>query len=152
NRHLTKDLLSVMSRQVDHLVRLVDDLLDASRIIKEKVQLRPEIVRLEAVIERARETFDPMIATSGHQLLVEYPPEPIWVCCDVTRMAQVFGNLLNNAVKYSEPGTPILLSTVRRGNEVVVSVRDTGAGIEPSHLPRIFDLFYQSDSSLERSS
>jgi signal transduction histidine kinase len=146
-----KDLVGVMSRQVDHLVRLVDDLLDASRIIQEKVQFRPETVRLMTVIERARETFDPAITSSKHQLLVEHSEEPLWVHCDVTRMAQVFGNLLNNAAKYSEPGSLIVVSTERCGNNAIVRVRDKGAGIDPAHLPRIFDLFYQSDNSLERS-
>src|SRR5262249_20478114 len=145
------ELVDVMARQVDHLVHLVDDLLDTSRIIQGKIQLRLETVPLDAAIDRACEILQPVLAASGHRLEIRRAAEPLWLRCDVTRLAQVFGNLLHNAVKYSDPGTPIRLSTEQYDGAAVVRVRDWGAGIEASQLPRIFDLFYQSDKSLERS-
>ena len=145
------ELIETMSRQVDHLVHLVDDLLDTSRTIQGKIQLRLETVPLDAVIDRACEILNPVLTSSQHRLEIRRCADPLWVRCDVTRLAQVFENLLNNAVKYSEPGTRILLSTERKDASAIVRVRDWGAGIEAAHLQHIFDLFYQSDKSLERS-
>jgi signal transduction histidine kinase len=145
------ELIDRMSRQVDHLVHLVDDLLDTSRIIQGKIKLRIETVRLDAVIDHACEILQPVLGSFGRRLEVRRDPEPLWVRGDVTRLTQVFENLLHNAVKYSEPETPIRLSTEHNNGAAIVRIRDWGAGIEASHLPHIFDLFYQSDKSLERS-
>ena len=129
----------------------VDDLLDVSRISRGKLELRKERVELAAVLNNAVETSRPLIESSGHELTVSVPPEPIFVDADVTRLAQVFANLLNNAAKYSERGGHIWLTAERQGSDVVVSVKDTGVGIPPDMLPKIFEMFTQVDRSLERS-
>jgi signal transduction histidine kinase/CheY-like chemotaxis protein len=141
----------VMERQVRQMVRLVDDLMDVSRITRGKIELRPERIELAAVIESAVETARPLIAASGHELTVTLPPEPVFLDADASRLAQVFSNLLNNAAKYTEPAGHIRLTAERRESEVVVEVRDTGIGISRDMLPRIFDIFTQGDRSLERA-
>jgi PAS domain S-box-containing protein len=141
----------MMERQLGQLVRLVDDLLDVSRISRGKLELRKERVELAAVVSHAVETSRPVIDSGGHQLTVSLPPEPVWLDADVTRLGQVFANLLNNAAKYSERGGSIRLAVERQGGEAVVTVEDGGIGIPPHMLPRIFDLFTQVDRSLERS-
>jgi PAS domain S-box-containing protein len=141
----------MMERQVEHLVRLVDDLLDVSRIMRGRVELRQEAVELSAAVARAVETSQPVIDTEGHRLAVSVAPEPLWVHGDLVRLAQVVSNLLNNAAKYTERGGRIWLTAGREGAEAVVRVRDTGIGIARDVLPRVFDLFVQSDQSLDRS-
>jgi len=141
----------MMERQLGQLVRLVDDLLDVSRISRGKLELRKERVELAAVVNNAVETSRPLIDSGGHQLTVSLPPEPVWVDADVTRLGQVFANLLNNAAKYSDRGGRIGLTVERQGGEAVVTVKDVGVGIPPHMLPHIFDLFTQVDRSLERS-
>ena len=141
----------MMERQLAHLVRLVDDLLDVSRISQGKVELRREPVSLAAVIANAVETSRPSIEAGGHQLDVRVPREPVHVEGDETRLAQVFANLLNNAAKYSEQGKRIELDAALEGPEVVVRVRDAGVGIPAEMLSRIFELFTQVDRSLERA-
>ena len=142
---------AMMERQVDQLVRLVDDLLDVSRISRGKIELRRERVLLVDVLASAVETSRPLIEQMGHELSITPPPQPVVVDGDLTRLAQVFLNLLNNAAKYSERGGHIWLTTELRGTDVVVSVRDTGIGIAAEQLPRIFELFSQVDQSLEKS-
>jgi CheY-like chemotaxis protein/two-component sensor histidine kinase len=132
-------------------VRLIDDLLDLSRISRGKVELRKERTDLAAVVQNALETSRPVIEQRGHELAVRLPPEPVFVEADVTRLSQVFANLLNNAAKYTEPGGRIALTVERRGKEVAVSVRDNGVGIPAHMLHQIFDMFTQVDRSLERS-
>ena len=141
----------VMERQLGHLVRLVDDLLDISRVTQGKVQLRKERVELAAVVQNAVELSRPVMEAQSHELTVTLSPEPVHLEADPTRLAQVFTNLLDNAAKYSEKGGRIWLSAERQGAEVVVSVRDTGIGIASEHLPRIFEMFSQVTPALERS-
>jgi two-component system CheB/CheR fusion protein len=141
----------VVLRQAQQLSRLVDDLLDVSRITRGKVQLRLQSVELPAVIQRAVETSRPHIDAKGHHLTVTLPAEMIRLHADSARLAQVFANLLNNAAKYMEPGGQIWLSAQREGNQVAVHVRDTGVGITQDMLPKIFDVFTQADRALDRS-
>ncbi|MGH8496206.1 MAG: PAS domain S-box protein [Gammaproteobacteria bacterium] len=141
----------VIDRQVEHLARLIDDLLDVSRITHDNLELRRERVALAEVVQGAVEMSRPLIEQRGHQLTVELPPEPVYVHADLIRMAQVFMNLLSNAAKYMERGGHIRLTAEREGDEIVIRVQDTGVGIAPEALSRVFDLFYQADSSLERS-
>jgi signal transduction histidine kinase/CheY-like chemotaxis protein len=141
----------VIARQVDHLTRLIDDLLDISRITRNKLELRKQRVELTDVINGAVETSRPHIEQCGHKLTVTLPPEPIYLNGDVVRLAQVFLNLLNNAAKYTERGGQITLTAERQGSEAVVSVKDTGVGIAADNLPRLFQIFFQADRSLEKS-
>ena len=140
-----------MERQLAQLVRLVDDLLDVSRITRGKLDLRKEQVPLSAVVGIAVETSRPLIDHMGHELTLTLPEQPIIVDADPTRLAQVFSNLLNNSAKYTDRGGHIWLTVERLGSDVVVSVKDTGIGIAADHLPRLFEMFSQVDHSLERS-
>jgi PAS domain S-box-containing protein len=142
---------SMMDRQVQQMVRLVDDLLDISRISRNKLELRKEWVELAAVVRSAVETSRPLIEAAGHELKLSLPPEPVLLDADPVRLAQAFSNLLNNAAKYSERGGHIWLTVEHRGNEIVVRVRDTGIGIPADKLPHIFEMFVQVDRSLEKS-
>ncbi len=134
-----------MERQVEHLVRLVDDLLDVSRIMRGKIELRREPVELAAAVARAVETSQPAVDAEGHELTVSLPAEPLWVDGDLVRLAQVVGNLLHNAAKYTERGGKIWLTGAREDGRAVLRVRDTGIGIAPEMLPRIFEMFVQAD-------
>ena len=141
----------VIDRQVRQLSRLVDDLLDVSRITRGKVELRKETVELSQVIQSAVEASRPLIEKWGHHLTVTLPPEPIPLEADPTRLAQVILNLLNNAAKYTDRAGRIELTAERENGDVLVKVRDNGIGIPPEMLPRVFDLFAQVDPSMERS-
>jgi CheY-like chemotaxis protein len=132
-----------MDRQVGHMVRLVDDLLEVSRITRGKIELRKEPIELRTAIEVAIETSRPLIDAARHRLAVELPQEPLNLEADPTRLAQVFANLLNNAAKYTEDGGDLHLRVERQGGEAVISVRDTGVGIAPAHLASVFDTFVQ---------
>jgi PAS domain S-box-containing protein len=147
----TEQSRAMMERQVDQMVRLVDDLMDVSRISRGKIELRRERMPLVDVLASAVETSRPLIEQMEHELTITPPNEPVVVDADLTRLAQVFLNLLNNAAKYSDRGGRIWLKTERQGSDVVVSVRDTGIGIPAEQLPRIFEMFSQVDHSLERS-
>ena len=140
----------IIDRQMGHLTRLVDDLLDVSRISRDRLELRTERVELAKVVQAAIETSRPGIVERGHQLTVTHLPESVTVDADPTRLAQVFGNLLNNAAKFSEPNGRIAMSVERENGDVLVRVRDHGIGIAPAMLPKIFDLFSQLQPSLER--
>jgi PAS domain S-box-containing protein len=142
---------SMMERQLGHMVRLIDDLLDTARLSQNKMELRRSRVLLTDVVSSALETARPAIEAAGHELLLSLPPEPVHLDADLTRLAQVFSNLLSNSAKYTERGGRIWLAAERRGGEAVVSVRDTGIGIPADALPRIFDMFAQVDRSAERS-
>jgi CheY-like chemotaxis protein len=133
------------------MVRLIDDLLDVSRITRGKLQLRKERVELASVVRSAVEGSRPLVETSGHQLTITLPPEPVSLDADPTRLAQVLGNLLTNAAKYTDRGGHICLRAERCGGEVAVSVRDSGIGIAAEHLPRVFEMFAQAAPALERS-
>jgi PAS domain S-box-containing protein len=144
----TRDM---MERQLGHMVRLIDDLLDVSRINRNKMELRRSRVLLADALSSAVETARPLIEEAGHDLSVALPPEPVYLDADLTRLAQVFGNLLTNSAKYTERGGRIWLAAERRGGDVVVSVRDTGIGIPAGSLPHIFDMFSQVGRDIERS-
>ncbi len=141
----------MMERQVEHLVRLVDDLLDVSRITTGKLRLRRERVGLAAAVEHALDVCGAAVRDRGHELVVDLPAEPVYLDADVTRLAQAVCNLLTNAAKYTEPGGRIRLAAGREGDEAVIRVADTGVGIPPDMLPRVFEMFVQIDHSLERS-
>lgn len=137
----------MIERQVAHLVRLVDDLLEVSRITRGKVELRLEPVEIASVIRSAVEASRPLIDASDHQLAISLPGEPMMVMGDPMRLSQVFANLLNNASKYMNHGGQIWLSVRRMEDEVQISVRDTGVGIEPGMLEHVFKMFTQVDRS-----
>ncbi len=141
----------MMERQMRHMVRLVDDLLDVSRITRGKMELRRQRVDLAAVIRTAVETSRPLIEAASHELIVDLPPQTIYVDGDPVRLAQVFSNLLNNAAKYTDNGGKIWLTVERHGSDAVVSVRDTGLGIPREMLARVFELFTQVDRTLEKA-
>jgi PAS domain S-box-containing protein len=141
----------MMDRQLTHMVRLIDDLLDVSRIGRNKMELRVARILLADAISSAVETARPAIEAAGHVLLVDLPPDPIFLDADLTRLAQVFSNLLTNSAKYTEEGGRITLVARPDGEDVVVSVTDTGIGIPVESLPQIFDMFSQVDRSIERS-
>jgi signal transduction histidine kinase len=145
------ELQEVMERQMRHLVRLVDDLLDVSRITRDRLELRPEPVELGKVVAAARETVQPLIDAAGQSLLVDTPPEPILLFADPHRLAQVFANLLSNASKFSDPGSAITMRVSRVGDSIEVAVRDQGIGIPPHKQREIFEMFIQGDASLERA-
>ena len=138
----------IMERQVEHMVRLVDDLLEVSRITRGKIEIRKEPVELATVVRAALETSRPLIESARHQLAISIQPEPITLSADAVRLAQVVSNLLNNAAKYTEPGGQIWLAARREAGEAVVSVRDTGLGISAEMLPKVFDMFAQVNRTL----
>jgi PAS domain S-box-containing protein len=141
----------MIGRQIEQLVRLVDDLLDVSRITSGKLQLRKMPTALADIMRIAIETSQPLIEADQHELDVDLPREAILIDGDQARLAQVFSNLLNNAAKYSPPGSHIRLAAQRRGNQIEVSVRDDGVGIAPEVLPHVFNMFAQAERSLHRS-
>jgi PAS domain S-box-containing protein len=143
---------AMMDRQLSHMVRLIDDLLDVSRIGCNKIELRRSRVLLADVVSSAVEIARPAIEAAGHELTVALPPEPIHLDADLTRLAQVFGNLLNNSAKFTDRRGQIWLTATRDGEQAQVTVRDTGIGIPAAALPQIFDLFNQVNQSIERSS
>jgi signal transduction histidine kinase/ActR/RegA family two-component response regulator len=151
DREAVRSSREIMDRQLTHMVRLIDDLLDVSRISQNKMELRRSRVLLADVVGSAVEAARPFIEAAGHELTVSLPPEPVFLDADLTRLAQVFSNLLTNSAKYTERGGRIWLSAERRDGEAVVSVRDTGIGIPADDLPHIFDMFSQVDRSIERS-
>lgn len=141
----------MLERQVQQMVRLIDDLLDLSRISRNRIDLRKEDVVLSEVIDRAVETCRPIIDEAEHALSVELPDEPIHLHADKVRLAQIFMNLLNNSAKYTERGGKIELSAHVEGSEVVVAVKDNGIGIPAGMLAHVFDMFTQIDPSLDRA-
>jgi signal transduction histidine kinase/DNA-binding response OmpR family regulator len=141
----------VIARQVEQMVRLVDDLLDISRISGGKIHLRKEPVDVALAVARAVETSQPLITARKQELQVSLPPEPIVVDADLVRLAQVLSNLLNNAAKYTGEGGNISLMIIREDNDAVFRVRDNGIGISPEMLSQVFDLFAQASRSLDRS-
>ena len=141
----------IIERQVQHLTRLVDDLLDISRITRNKLVLQKSRIELAEVIGGAVDSSRPLIEQYGHKLTVSLPSRPTSVEGDAVRLSQVFQNLLNNAAKYTERGGRIWLTAERQDDGVVVRVKDTGVGVPPDTLPRLFEMFYQVDRSLERA-
>ncbi len=141
----------IMERQVNHMVRLVDDLMDVSRITRGKIELRKEPVELSTIIAAAVETSRPLIDSARHQLTVSVPSEQLCLDVDAVRMAQVFANLLNNAAKYTDAGGHIRIEGRREGGSAIVTVSDDGVGIPAHALPRVFDMFSQVDARDARS-
>ncbi|RKH28374.1 ATP-binding protein, partial [Corallococcus sicarius] len=142
---------TLIERQVTHLVRMVDDLLDVSRVTRGKVTLKRERTSLTDVVAKAIEQTSPLLEQRQHTLEVDLPDHGTALDGDPTRLAQVFANLLTNAARYTEPGGFIAVTGAREGKELVVSVRDTGVGIAPEMLPRVFELFVQEHQALDRS-
>jgi CheY-like chemotaxis protein len=144
-------LNEIMERQLGHLVRLVDDLLDVSRITRGKIELRSERLDVAKVVESAQETSRPLIEAGYHQLSVLLPDHPVFVIGDLTRLAQVVSNLLNNAAKYTPPNGQIGLSVEPCNGEVLIRVRDNGLGIPPAMLPRVFNMFTQVERTRDHA-
>jgi PAS domain S-box-containing protein len=141
----------VIEDQIKHMTRMVDDLLDVSRITRGKVDLQKETISLAEVVELAVEASRPLIDNYDHQLTIALPPEPVLVEVDPARLAQVLSNLLNNAAKYTDEGGQISLIAETHGKDVNICVRDNGMGIAADLLPKVFDLFTQADRTLSRS-
>jgi signal transduction histidine kinase len=137
-------MVEMVGRQVRQIVRLVDDLMDFSRITQGKLELRREALPLAEVLSMAVETSMPAIEAGRHELAVSLPEETLMLDADKVRLTQVFGNMLNNAAKYTDRGGRIWVGAWREGGEVVVSVRDTGIGIAPEQLPQVFEMFAQA--------
>jgi signal transduction histidine kinase len=142
--------LHILSRQIENMTRMIDDLLDVSRITEGKIELRKQPVSLAAVIHAATSLVRSECAAKNQELTVSLTEEPVFLLADSTRLEQVFGNLLANASKYGGDGCRISVSAERSGSDVIVRVTDNGTGIEPELLPRIFDLFVQASRTLDR--
>ena len=142
---------AIMERQLQQLVRLTDDLLDVSRITRNRIELRRQRIDIRAVLQSAIETTQPLIDAAAHVLTLDAPSAPIWVHGDFTRLAQAFANLLNNAVKYTPRGGRIDVRATTTATRTTIVVRDTGVGMSPLVLPRIFDMFMRSDDSTVRA-
>jgi PAS domain S-box-containing protein len=138
-------------RQVQHMARLLDDLLDVSRISQGRIDLRPEPVDVARIVAQSVEAMRPLLEERQHELTVTLPPQPLRIMADPTRLEQVLTNLLNNANKYTDPRGCLGISVVREGKDVVLRVWDTGIGIPVDMLPKIFDLFVQAERRLDRS-
>lgn len=141
----------IIDRQVQQMVRLVDDLLDVSRISRGKVQLRIEKTDLNSIVARAVESVRPLIDARKHELTLAMAMPTVWLNGDSARLVQILSNLLNNAAKYTDSGGRLWLTAERSGDDAVLRVRDSGIGIRSDLLPKIFDLFVQSDRDLDRS-
>jgi len=148
---LLKQARETMERQMAHMVRLIDDLLDVSRISRNKLDLKKERLTLSSVIHHAVEACQPYLDRDKHEFVLNLPPDPIHLQGDPTRLAQVIGNLLTNACKYSETGGKICLTVERQIGEVKIVIQDKGIGIPTEMLDNVFNMFTQIDKSLERS-
>lgn len=144
-------IMSTMERQITHLVRLVDDLLEVSRITRGVIEVRHDPLDLVTVVREAVETSRPVLDAGKHQVSIDLPPTPIPVSGDPVRLTQVFANLLTNAAKYTNAGGRIELTATQDQRRAIVSIRDNGIGIPASHLPLVFDMFMQVDRSNRRA-
>jgi PAS domain S-box-containing protein len=151
DRAAVEQARTMMERQLEHFIRLVDALLDLSRMSRGKIELHKERIELATVVNSAVEMCDPLIKQSDHTLTITLPEEPLYLDADKTRLAQVVCNLLTNAAKYSERGSRIWLTAERQGSDAVLSVKDTGIGIPPDMLPKVFEMFTQVNRSLEKT-
>ena len=151
DRDVVDSASQMLDRQVGQMTRLVDDLLDMSRITQGKIELRREHVELAPIVNQAVEAVRPFFHGMDQEIIVSLPPEPVYLNADAARLAQVIGNLLSNASKFTDPGGKVWLSVYQSDGEAVLSVKDTGIGIASQNIPRLFDLFTQVDTSLERS-
>jgi two-component system CheB/CheR fusion protein len=148
---MANEMLAVAHRQLQHLVRLVDDLMEVSRITRDAIELRKELLPLQTAVQSAVEISQPLIAERRHRLEVDLQPDRLIVNGDRTRLAQIVANLLNNAAKYTPEGGRIRLQLTREGDNAVVRVSDNGAGIPPDMLTRVFEMFTRLDRALERT-
>jgi signal transduction histidine kinase/ActR/RegA family two-component response regulator len=142
---------AIIERQVRHLVRLVDDLLDVSRITRGKIELKRGAVEISQIVCQGIETASPLLEERSHVLSISVPRRGLLVDADDARMAQVVANLLTNAAKYTDPGGEISVAATREGGSIAIRVKDSGAGIAPEILPRVFDMFVQGKQSLDRT-
>jgi PAS domain S-box-containing protein len=141
----------IMERQLGHMTRLIEDLLDVSRITRNRLRLQKEPMELASAVQTALEATRPLMEELGHEVSVTLPSAKVYLDADPVRLAQVFTNLLNNAAKFTPRGGRIWLTAQNQGDEVIVSVRDTGIGVPPEHLPHLFDMFSQAIPALDRS-
>lgn len=141
----------IMERQLAQMVRLVDDLMDVSRISRGKINLQKEKIVLADVINSALETASSLIEDNSHTISVSLPEEDVWLEGDFTRLAQIFSNILTNSIKYTDPGGKIHVSATRSNNDIVVEITDNGIGIAADQIPHIFDIFAQVDSAIDRA-
>ena len=141
----------MLERQVGQMARLVDDLLDMSRITRGRIELRPERVELAPIVHQAAEAARPLYRSLNHELVVTVPPKPLYLNADPTRLTQVIGNLLSNAAKFTDKGGHIVMTVEEQDGHAILKVRDDGIGIAREYMPSIFDMFAQLDTSLERS-
>lgn len=144
-------LLDLIERQTRHLVRLVDDLLEVSRITRGQIELRKENLAADVVVRQALECCRPLIDKKRHRLITRLPAEPLWIFGDPVRLVQIMSNLVNNAAKYTPPGGVIEVEAARQGDEAIFCVRDNGMGVAPKMLPRLFELFMQIDAGAAHS-
>lgn len=146
------EIKETMDRQLVHLVRLIDDLLDVSRVSQGKIELRKERVQVADVVRAAVETSRPLAESSGHTLTIDVPPTPVWLDGDLTRLAQIVANLLNNAAKYTAEGGEIRVSVTPAEDDVIIVVADNGIGISTDMQATVFELFAQiNDDRMERA-
>ncbi|MDP9066237.1 MAG: hybrid sensor histidine kinase/response regulator, partial [Pseudomonadota bacterium] len=146
-----QSIVNIVQRQVVHLARLVDDLLDVSRITEGRIELRRAPLTVASILQQVRESVEPLMSTKGHRFHVGGSPDSLYVDGDHARLVQSIANVLTNAAKYTDPGGNIRLDVRKQGNRAAITVADDGIGISPELLPRIFDLFVQGDRSLDRS-
>ena len=151
DQKISAEIRDMMGRQLTHLVRLIDDLLDVSRVSQGKIELRREPIKLQAALQAAIEASRPLIEAAHHSFTLTMQEDVLWVDADLTRLAQVVSNLLNNAAKYTPEGGHITLNVSCEDEEVAIAVSDNGLGINAEMLPKIFELFTQVDANLERS-
>jgi len=151
NREVVERTSDMMARQLAQMVRLIDDLLDVSRISRGKLELRKECIELAPLIQEAVEICRPMVDRAKHQLTITLPPLPVYLNADPVRLCQVVSNVLHNACKFTEPGGRISLCAEPQGADLVIAVRDNGIGLPPDKCESIFQMFSQIDQSLERS-
>ena len=151
NGQANRPALEMLDRQVGQMVRLVDDLLDMSRISRGKIELRKQEVELAPIIDQAVEATRALYGNLNQALTIKLPERPVYLSGDPARLAQVFGNLLNNACKFTDRGGHVSLTVAQEGDNAVIRVRDDGIGIAPEQMPILFEMFSQADTSLERT-
>jgi signal transduction histidine kinase len=145
-----KESLSVLDRQLGVITRLVDDLMDVSRVTSGRIQLQFADVELSEMVRKVADSFRPLMSDRGHEFSVSNPGTPLWVRADTTRLEQMVFNLLSNAAKYTPEGGQVWLITEREGHQALIRVRDSGMGIEPELISHVFELFTQGDRDLDR--
>jgi PAS domain S-box-containing protein len=148
---LVRAMLAMLERQVGQLARLVDDLLDLNRVTRGKITLRRQSVELVPIVDQAVEAVRALYGSMNHELTVTLPTEPVYLTADPARLAQVIGNLLNNACKFTDPGGHITLTVLHEGAQAVIRVRDSGIGIAREQLPHLFEMFTQAGTALDRT-